>query len=128
MKLRIQGNSIRLRLTRSEVDQMQREGRVDAAVAFPDGARLGYSLRSASAFSEVTAEFTDERIAINVPEAILRQWASTDEVSIAASQQLGQGGTLALLVEKDFACLAPREGEDDSDMFPHPLEDDHGSI
>jgi hypothetical protein len=27
---------------------------------------------------------------------------------------------LKILVEKDFACLAPREGEDESDMFPHP--------
>ena len=25
-----------------------------------------------------------------------------------------------ILVEKDFQCLAPREGEDESDMFPHP--------
>jgi hypothetical protein len=28
---------------------------------------------------------------------------------------------LRILVEKDFACLAPREGEDESDMFPNPL-------
>jgi hypothetical protein len=27
---------------------------------------------------------------------------------------------LGILVEKDFACLAPREGEDESDMYPHP--------
>ncbi len=28
--------------------------------------------------------------------------------------------TLTLLLEKDFACLVEREGEDESDMFPHP--------
>ncbi|MGH8167708.1 MAG: DUF7009 family protein [Woeseiaceae bacterium] len=32
------------------------------------------------------------------------------------------GDELSILVEKDFACLAPREGEDDSDKFPNPLE------
>ena len=35
-------------------------------------------------------------------------------------QQHDNGDVLSILVEKDFACLAPREGEDESDMFPHP--------
>ena len=42
--------------------------------------------------------------------------------AITAEQVLDDGGVLNILVEKDFACLAPREGEDESDMFPHPLE------
>ena len=40
-----------------------------------------------------------------------------------AEQALGTVGTLALLVEKDFTCLAPgnhRSCDDDSDTFPHP--------
>ena len=47
-------------------------------------------------------------------------WASSSQVSMSGSLQLDDGQTLELLVEKDFACLAPREGEDESDMFPHP--------
>ncbi len=31
------------------------------------------------------------------------------------------GSHLSILVEKDFACLAPREDEDETDMYPHPL-------
>jgi len=41
-------------------------------------------------------------------------------VSIAASQILDEGDQLSILVEKDFACLAPREGEDETDMYPNP--------
>ena len=33
---------------------------------------------------------------------------------------LEDGDSLKILVEKDFACLVAREGEDESDMFPHP--------
>jgi hypothetical protein len=31
---------------------------------------------------------------------------------------------LNILVEKDFACLAPRAGEDERDMYPHPNADE----
>jgi hypothetical protein len=47
-------------------------------------------------------------------------WASSEQVSITGEQQHNNGDKLVILVEKDFACLAPREGEDESDMFPHP--------
>ena len=48
---------------------------------------------------------------------------STEQVAIAGEQRLDDGALLTLLVEKDFACLAPRPGEDESDMFPHPEAD-----
>jgi hypothetical protein len=47
-------------------------------------------------------------------------WAASELVSIDGEQGLDDGSVLRILVEKDFACLAPRAGEDESDMFPHP--------
>ena len=47
-------------------------------------------------------------------------WANSEQVSISGEQVLDDGEKLNILVEKDFACLAPREGEDESDMFEHP--------
>jgi hypothetical protein len=40
-------------------------------------------------------------------------------VTLAHEQALPDG-SLRITLEKDFACLAPREGEDESDNFPHP--------
>ncbi len=37
-------------------------------------------------------------------------------------ETLDDGDALKILVEKDSACLTPREGEDESDMFLHPLD------
>jgi len=31
-------------------------------------------------------------------------------------------GDLRIIVEKDFACLAPRSDEDESDNFAHPKD------
>ena len=50
-------------------------------------------------------------------------WALTEQVSMEGEQFLDDGGKLTILVEKDFTCLAPREGEDESDMFPNPQAD-----
>jgi hypothetical protein len=37
-----------------------------------------------------------------------------------AAQPIGEGATLAILIEKDFSCLTPRPGGDDDDCFSHP--------
>lgn len=120
MKLRIRDNSIRIRLTQSEVDQLSKQGFVTAKTGFPDGRDFGYSLESSPASVTPEAFFSDSVITIRVPESEVLAWSSSSQVSMSGSQALEDGETLDILVEKDFACLAPREGEDESDMFPHP--------
>ena len=57
---------------------------------------------------------------MRLPESSVRAWANSEQVSIIGEQQHKNGDKLDILVEKDFSCLTPREGEDESDMFPHP--------
>ena len=111
MKLRIRDNSIRLRLTQTEVDRLMREGLVSAQTGFADGDVFRYSLESSPASVKPEAAISKSGIAVRVPES---------EVLARGSQTLDDGQTLEILIEKDFACLAPRTGEDESDMFPHP--------
>ena len=126
MKLRIRDNSIRLRLTQTEVDRLKREGLVTAQCGFTDGQVFGYSLESSPASVKPEASFSRSGIAVRVPESAVLAWSSSSQVSMSGSQQLDDGRTLDILVEKDFACLAPREGEDESDMFPHPAAETAG--
>lgn len=123
MKLRIRDNSIRLRLTRSEVETMNTAGLVRAFVPFAGGVRLIYSLESSPACVDPVAQFANGELSVRLPQSAVQQWVSGDDVAIASEQQLDQGGFLKILVEKDFACLAPRDGEDESDMYPHPGKD-----
>lgn len=120
MKLRIRDNSIRLRLTRTEVDSLRAQGVVAAATAFPGGREFQYRVESSPAIVNPAAFFSDNTISIRLPEATVLAWATTEQVSMPGEQVLDDGAKLTILVEKDFACLAPREGEDESDMYPHP--------
>jgi hypothetical protein len=114
MKLRIKGNSLRLRVTRPELEQLSSAGKVIESVPFPAGAELRYELSVDAAAKALSAAYRDNLISVRIPVADFRQWQREDQVSLRAA------GDLGILVEKDFACLAPREGEDDSDAFAHP--------
>lgn len=116
MKLRIRGNSLRLRLTRTEVVRLAGDGRCVETMELA-GSRLHYEVRTDLAAAGPEASFVDDRIVVTLPTAAVEAWARTESVSIR-----GTHGPLAILVEKDFACLQPRADEDESDMFTHPRQ------
>jgi hypothetical protein len=121
MKLRIRGNTLRLRLKRSEVAKIASGQSIVEQTCFPDSA-LTYRL-DASSDGKFLVSFSDGNLAICVPQSEIMKWARTDQVSIVAEQALGESGALSILIEKDFRCIAPghhRPGEDDADTFPHP--------
>ena len=120
MKLRIRDNSVRMRLTRGEVETLRDNGVVSARTAFPGGREFSYEVESSPASVNPGAFLSENTVTIRLPEATVLAWANSEQVSIIGEQQHKNGEVLAILVEKDFACLAPREGEDESDMFPHP--------
>ena len=118
MKLRIRGNTLRLRVSKSELEQISTHGFVEDAISFAPASRLVYRLEVA-ADGPFAAELTPDRIRVRVPEAAVRRWERDDQVSMPAEQAVGSGVVLAILVEKDFECVNPRAGED-SDLFANP--------
>lgn len=120
MKLRVRDNSIRLRLTRSEVELVRASGLVRGRVPFAGSISFDYVLESSPATVKPEAHISNNVLTVRIPEAEILSWSESDDVSISASQNLDGGDQLSILVEKDFACLAPREGEDETDMYQHP--------
>ena len=121
MKLRVRDNSIRLRLTQTEVELARTDGLVRGTVPLAGNSNFEYVLESSPATVKPEAHMSNNVLTVRIPEAEILSWSGSDEVSISATQLLDGGDELSILVEKDFSCLAPREGEDESDMYPHPL-------
>jgi hypothetical protein len=119
MKLRIKGASLRLRLTQGEMRELAERGQVEETVPFTGGVSLVYRLRLDAAAEQIQASLRDNVVQILLPEALARSWCDSDQVTLARTQPLAQG-SLQITLEKDFACLAPRSDEDESDNFPHP--------
>ncbi len=119
MKLRIQGNSLRLRVTRPELAALLETGQVVETTRFapgPDG-ELAYSLACAEC-SNVDVRYSAGALTVVLPWPVARLWASESEVGVSASIDVG-GAALTVLVEKDFACLHGTE-EENRGTFPNP--------
>ena len=122
MKLRIKGNSIRLRLTQPEVQRIAAGETVREHVSFgSDMPTFTYSLKVRSDETKVTARYQDHTVQVNLPAAVARTWATTEQVSIEETMLLSEQEELYVLIEKDFQCLHPRPNEDDQDHFPNPI-------
>jgi len=120
MKLRIRANTIRLRLTRSEVDQLGRGDTVEESTAFPDGAVLKYSIEPGDGYAAgLQFNGSEVTVRVNVDSQAATDWAISEEVDLD-SEALKSVGLLSVLIEKDFACLVPREGEQELDTFLNP--------
>ena len=118
MKLRIKGNTLRLRLTQTEVDTIA-TGEVIDKTQFPGGKELVYKIVKGNGFD---AQFANDVVLIQLPSNEVDEWASSDQVTIGFTSPLGDNEILDIAVEKDFQCLTERPKEDESDMFPNPLE------
>lgn len=121
MKLRIKGNSLRLRVSCSDVDRLLEKGRIEETIhfGFDAEARLTYALEHTNASQEIAALHRAREVAIVLSSVSARQWAaSPEQVGIYGSVCV-RNGELALLVEKDFACLDDANA-DNEDTFPNP--------
>ena|ERR1700743_2695275 len=113
MKLRIKSNSIRYRLTRTDVDQLLKAGYLKDGVNFGDD-ELTYVLQSTGE-EQLSADFKNNIVTLYIPKPMLIELANTDKVGFEHTD-----GALHLLVEKDFMCL-DNVAEDQSDNYPNPL-------
>lgn len=121
MKLRVQGDSMRLRITPSEMRKFIEEGRIADTIHFAPApeAQLTYALEHGPS-AAVTLRYTQAEATVLVPTIDARAWADSNEVGIYASVSNGHG-MLEVAVEKDWACLSGSDA-DNADTFPNPNE------
>ncbi|WP_345990200.1 hypothetical protein AAEU33_21205 [Chryseobacterium sp. Chry.R1] len=112
MKIRIKDNSLRFRLTQSEVAKLGEEGMISSFTEFVDRPFI-YSIERTEDV-DLSAAFIENRIVLKMPATMITEWISTDRVGFE-----GQAGKIKLLIEKDFVCI-DNTVEDQSDNYPNP--------
>jgi hypothetical protein len=121
MKLRIKGNSLRLRVSRSELARFQAGGRIADTIHFTAApeANLTYALESALQLSPVTVRYGSREVTVILSEDRARVWGAPNEVGVYTTLNMGSAGSLEVVIEKDFACI-DRSDEDQTDTFANP--------
>lgn len=118
MKIRIKGNSVRLRLTKTEVANFATHGFLEEKTELLGG-DFNYRLEQNDHVETPTASWKQNGILLEIPESVGHQWTGSDEVGFQHIQILPNGSELFILVEKDFVCL-DNTFEDQSDNYPNP--------
>ncbi len=124
MKLRLRGDSIRLRVTRGELARLVAGDTCAERVQVAPGAVFEYRLGVCRDGGSTRARYDAGVLDLWLERVAFDAWAGSErEVAIRARQDNGRDG-LSLLVEKDFPCQTQREGEDDADAFAQPAGPD----
>ena len=111
MKLRLEADSLRLRLSEEEVGEFARTGHLTTVVRLAPGAAglLTYALQrtpddSTAAAQGLRVAYLPGSLTVLVPDSVARRWTASDAISLSAD--VGNAETLGLriLVEKDLGC------------------------
>jgi hypothetical protein len=122
VKLRLQFNSIRFRLKRSEVEQFAQTGRLEEEIFLGASSDeiFRYVLETTDVVSITRAVLTPRALIVQVPLEATLVWASSDQIGIESEQPVDHETSLRILIEKDFACIDGTD-EENADTFPNPL-------
>jgi hypothetical protein len=87
MKIRIQGNSLRLRVTQMDVAQLCSSGLVESSIELSPGRPLRYVLQRSPDAAAVAAGFDGGVVHVSIPARVMAEWAGSDQVGIESKSQ-----------------------------------------
>lgn len=121
MKLRIKGNSLRLRVSRSELARFESGERIEETIHFTGDpeAKLTYALEFALQSAPVKVRYESNQLTVILSEAQARIWGVEGEVGVYETLDVDSAGSLDVILEKDFACADGSDIEN-NDTFPNP--------
>ena len=118
MKLRIKSNSIRIRLTKTEVEKLANTGYLEDQTLFANN-KFVYVLQMVDEGNELSASLDTNKITMFVPAVLIKDWPENNIVGFNANMPVAENEKLYLLLEKDFVCL-DETTEDQSDNYENP--------
>jgi hypothetical protein len=118
MKLRIKGNSLRIRLTKTEVSKLADTGYLEEHTIFPNNTFI-YCLKADVEIAALQAIFESNKITVLVPTNFTKDWPANNVIGLDSKMPLTATGSLYILIEKDFVCLDETH-EDQSDNYENP--------
>ncbi|HMX40551.1 MAG TPA: hypothetical protein PK971_08115 [Saprospiraceae bacterium] len=113
MKIRIEGNSVRYRLSQADVRLLAETGRVERSTCFGPlpGQTLRYALCTSPDRQGLGASFEGGCVAICLPQAWALAWPHDERIGFEHREEVAPGIWLSLLIEKDFPCSHKPGGE-----------------
>jgi hypothetical protein len=104
MKLRFSSDQIRIRVRKSDIEALERDGQLTETIALPGGGNFGFSIRLDGQTQQIYVRQEGSLLAVFLPENQARHWINSEEVGMEAALPTANQGLLQVAVEKDFPC------------------------
>jgi hypothetical protein len=108
MKLRLEDNTVRLRLSSEEVATFQQQGRLETVVPLGPSVsdRLVYAIQRDETASDaaLNISYTAGRVVVRLPSQVADDWTASEEVSLRGTIPVADNQVVHILVEKDLGC------------------------
>lgn len=114
MKIRISGNTLRLRLSSLEVDDLIQNGYVASSCQIGPNA-LQYILKQ-EVCEAIYATLNEQTITVFIPQYLCKDWHVDERIGFESPANQD----LYILIEKDFKCMMPRPNEDETSLYENP--------
>jgi len=119
MKLRIRGNSLRIRLTQPEVRQLSGGIAVEDCCVLSPVSRLSVAAEPWH-LDVFSVAFRDGKLTVHIPQNAIVGWAESEQEGLYSSLDNDTSEGLHIAIEKDYSCLSPRTDESGTEQFPNP--------
>jgi len=121
MKLKLHGNSIRLRLNRREVAHFAETGKLEEVFEHGPGPgkRLAYGIEARN-IGQIGVRVDAAGIFVVLPLAVASDWTGSERVGVSGEADVSEGRHVSILVEKEFRRL--HGASNDPELYPNPLE------
>ncbi len=104
MKLQFDQQSLRLRVRKSDIEKLSKDGFIEENVHFPQGI-LVYRLEITANTQPLSAEIDAHNIRVLIPANKAAEWINSENVGIYGSLPTAvEKKMLEILIEKDFPC------------------------
>lgn len=117
MKLRIQSQSIRVRLSITDVKTLCKQGSITDQCII--GSQIFQYILKLNGIEKIKADFNDNQLIISLNPTLIDGWEFNQIVGFDNVMENPDGSSLKILIEKDFVCL-DNTTEDQSDNYPNP--------
>lgn len=101
MKLRIEEDTLTLRLKRSEIAELAARGHLEVTTPLGEGQAFRYRLEAAEV-PAIAVAWAEGVLTVRLPESAAAAWASSGQIGFARAIDAGGGKTVTVRVEWDF--------------------------
>lgn len=106
MKLRIDKKTVKIRLSKEEILELQSEGFLENHLAISEENYLSYVVEILDDIDTCDLNFSPNAIEIGIPFKVADKWIKSNQVAIKQIIDTDDGESLTLIVEED---LPPRK-------------------